>query len=43
MALSAIENISALGGKLSLQGKTENFNSKSGNVFGMSEISDRLA
>jgi hypothetical protein len=43
MAVSATENISASGGKISLQGKTENASLNAGNVFGMSETRGRLA
>jgi len=43
MSFSAIENISASRGKISLQSKTENASSNAGNAFGMSEISGRLA
>jgi len=42
-AVSAFENISASGRKISLQGKTENASSNVGNVYGMSETSGRLA
>ena len=43
MAVSAIENISASGGKIFLQGKNENASSDAENIYGMSETSGRLA
>jgi len=43
MAVSANENISSSGGKISLLGKHENASSNAGNVFGTSESSGRFA
>jgi hypothetical protein len=43
MAVSAFENISSLGGKISLQGKTGKASSNAGNIFGMSKSSGSFA
>jgi len=42
MAVSAHENISALGGKIFLHGETGNTSSNLGNVFGISESVEAL-
>jgi len=42
MSVSAIENISASRGKISLQGKTENASSNAANILGKSETIGRL-
>jgi len=43
MSVSAMENISASRGTISLQGKTDNASSNAGNILGMSETIGRLA